>query len=200
MEFWLDDPERPWSGLHVALAALRGRASGGEFDLHALPGDKVWFTAAARAHDRCSTSGLALRNCPELTPALPINGRVVDDRGRVLADVEVELTRKMPRRAGSPPRQFLRTRVDGGFVSDRLPAPERLLDYIEVAIRHPGFLPLESGISDYRTERHEYLIELQRGVIVTGNVLDRRTGQAVFGAEVALGRFSAQGTVMSLNG
>lgn len=199
VEFWLDPREGAWSDLHVDLAALRRGASGGEFGLHALREDKIWFTANGLGYERCSNGELASRNCPEMKPALPINGRVVDDLGRALANVEVELSRRKSRRGGPPLRQFLRTRGDGRFASDRLPAPERLLDYIEVAIRHPGFLPLESGISDYRTDRNEYLIELQRGVIVTGNVLDRQTGLAVAGAEVALGRFSAQGTVMSLN-
>ncbi len=199
VEFWLDPPEREWSALHVNLAALRRRASDGEFDLDTLRDDRVWFTAAGRGYERCSNSDLAARNCPEMKPALPINGRVVDDRGRALASVEVELARRRSRRNGPPLRQFLRTRADGRFVSDRLPAPEGLLDYIKVAIRHPGFLPLESGISKYRTEQDEYIIELQRGVIVTGSVFDRQTGQAVAGAEVALGRFSVQGTVMSLN-
>lgn len=200
VEFWLDPPERAWSDLHVDLAALRRGASGGAFDLHGLSEDRIWFTAAGLGYERCSSSELVSRSCPEMKPALPINGRVVDDRGRELANVEIELTRRRSRRGGPSLRQFLRTRVDGRFVSDRLPAPGRFLDYIAVAIRHPGFLPLESGISDYRTQQDEYVIELQRGVIVTGSVLDRDTGLAVSGAEVALGRFSAQGTVMSLNG
>ena len=199
VEFWRDRSERIWSTLHIDLAALRRLAPGGELGLYALSGDRFWFTGAGLGYERCVGSDLASRNCPEMKPALPLNGRVVDDRGRALANVEIELSRRKSRRTGPSLRQFLRTRTDGGFVSDRLPAPERLLDYIEVAIRHPGFLPLESGISDYRTERDEYLIELQRGVIVTGNVLDRQTGLAVSGAEVALGRFSVQGTVMSLN-
>ena len=199
VEFWLEPPDREWSDLYVDLATLRRRAWGGEFDIEVLRDDKVWFTAAGRGYDRCSNSDFASRNCPEMKPALAINGRVVDDEGQALASVEVELTRRRSRRNGPPLRQFLRTRADGRFVSDRLPAPEGLLDYIEVAIRHPGFLPLESGISKYRTEQDEYIIELQRGVIVTGSVFDRQTGLAVSGAEVALGRFSAQGTVMSLN-
>ncbi len=199
VDFWLESPEREWSDLHVDLAALRWQASGGEFDLVALRDDKVWFTAAGRGYDRCSSSDLASRNCPEMKPAQVIDGRVVDDRGEALTNVEVELTRRRSRRGGPPLRQFLRTRADGRFVSDRLPAPESLLDYIEVAIKHPGFLPLEAGISRFRTEQDEYVIELKRGVIVTGSVLDSQTGQAVAGAEVALGRFSAQGTVVSLN-
>ncbi len=199
VEFWLDRLEREWSDLHVDLAAVRRQARGGEFDLETLRDDRVWFTAAGHGYDRCLNRDVASRNCPEMKPALVIDGRVVDDLGQPLAGVEIELSRRKARRDGPPLRQFLRTRADGRFESDRLPAPEGLLDYIEVAIRHPGFLPLESGVSQYRTEEGEYLIELQRGVIVTGSVFDRQTGQAVAGAEVGLGPFSAQGTVMTLN-
>lgn len=199
VEFWLDPIEREWSALHVNLAALRLRSTIGEFEVDALRDDRVWFTAAGRGYDRCSNSHLALRSCPEMKPALPINGRVVDGHGQALAGVEIELTRRKSRRNGPPLRQFLRTRIDGSFASDRLPVPEGLHDYIEVAIRHPGFLSVKAGISNFRTEQDEYLVELQRGVIVTGSVLDSQTSLAVAGAEVALGPFSAEGTVMSLN-
>ncbi len=200
VEFWLDRPERAWSDLHVDLAAVRRRASGGEFDLHALREDRVWFTGPGRGHERRSSSDLSSRNGPEMKPALPIYGLVVDDRGKPLEGVELDLARRITRREGPPLRQFLRTRKDGRFVSDRLPAPERFHQAIGVDIRHPGFLPLESArLSGFRTKEDEYVIELQRGVIVTGSVLDRQSGLAVVDAEVALGRFSAQGTVVTLS-
>ncbi len=163
-------------------------------------GESIWFAAPGHGHDLCSGSELKTGACPVLAPAMAIRGRVVDDRGSPLAGVEIHLARDPTRPGGPVHRHFLRTRSDGVFATDRLPGPERLRAFVRVAIRHPGFLPVDSvGMSGWRTEEGEYLITLQPGVVVTGTVVDADTGHAVAGAEVGLGEFSAKGFVASLN-
>ena len=201
VEYWLELPERPWSGLHRAMASLRRATLDGGFGIQMLPGDRVWFSTRGRGYDACSDADIASGACPALLPGLPIRGRVLDDRGRALEDVEIRLSRRPVRRGGPSLQQFLRTRHAGRFVSDRLPAPRhRLRDDAEVTIRHPGFLPIDAAhIGHYLTENGEYVIRLQRGVVVSGTVVDRQSGNPVAGAEVGLGRFSAMGASVTLN-
>ena len=201
VEYWLELPERPWPSLHRAMASLRRATLDGGFGIQMLPGDRLWFSTRGRGYDACSDADVASGACPALLPGLPIRGRVLDDHGRALENVEIRLSRRPVRRGGPSLQQFLRTRHDGRFVSNRLPAPKRrLLDDVKVTIRHPGFLPIDAAyIGNYLADNGEYVIRLQRGVVVTGTVVGRQSGNPVAGAEVGLGRFSAMGASITLN-
>ncbi len=204
VDYWIELPGKPWPNLHPAMASLRQTAlPGRRFGIRTQPGGRVWFSAAGRGYDACSTADIADGACPSLLPGLAIRGRVLDDRGEALENVEILLARGQVRRGGPVLQQFLRTRRDGRFASDRLPASRRSRhedEDVTVTIRYPGFLPVEAAqIGRYVTDTEGYIVRLQRGAIVTGAVVDRQSGTPVAGAEVGFGNFSVLGASSTLN-
>lgn len=199
--WWLDPAGRPWSGLEPAMAFVQqAPLSDGRFETSMLEGDRIWFSRPGFSHDTCLPGQIDEGDCPAPRPAALIRGTVLDSTGNRLRDVEITFSSRVRRANATAVRHFLRTREDGRFEMDRIAPATGLFDLVEVAIDHPGFLPLRSpGVERYREADGEYVIELERGVLVTGRVFDAASGAAISDGEVGLGPFSRNGSVGVLN-
>ena len=150
---------------------------------------------------------------PTLRSATDLEGTVVDDVGAPIADADVwiswgfgfdpaEPTVLPGAHAGSDARMLLRTDQDGRFAAGRLTRPTRpffgsstagLLQSLLVTVERPGYLPiLRQPLERFASSRGPLRVVLQRGVHVSGRVVDAATGRPVGAGEVALGRFSVE--------
>lgn len=196
VRYWVNTANHPSFDLHNEQAFIQQATSVGALELNMLASGQAWFAAPGFAYDSCSSEHAGRRGCPSLVPALRISAQLVDEAGNPVQDAEIELSSGGARPHAPVLRQFLRTRSDGGFKSDRFPPSSGLFDLVAVSIDHPAFLPIRSpAIDNYCNDARECLIEMKYGAVVSGAVFDRSSGEAVSDAEVGLGPFSENGTV-----
>lgn len=108
-------------------------------------------------------------------------GIVADKEGSPVADVPVKAFLLLDEGSGRLKMGVARTDREGGFVLERLPAGEHLLEASAVGFKRKSWLvDLEVG------EEREFKIELERGARVSGIVVDRVANEPVSQAVVSL--------------
>ncbi len=216
----------PWPAVDQRAASPLRQATNGQYREVLLPEEALWFSAPGRAYEYCRAKSLDNNGprretkdgapCPQMLPARSVNGRVVDDAGAPIPDAEILLDWTQGTTAGTPTviegmamgsptasLLLLRSGANGSFHSDRVgvrvTAARPFRDFAGIRVRGEGYLPVTWGnIQRFEKGPGRYEVPLQRGVPVTGRILDPRTDTPIEGAEIALGRFASSGYTLAL--
>ncbi len=223
--YWRES-DRPWRASVFPAAAPLGRSALGAYDAELLEGEALWFAAAGYGYARCTdgrleTQGIAFSvsagrrlSCPTLRPARKSSGSVVDGQGRPVANAELLLDWVEPAENGGvtvirgdvpgssrASLLLLRSDANGRFATDRVGGriSASVFDFVGLRAARRGYLPVSrQSIDSFVNRGDDHLIRLERGALVTGRVVNSRTGVSVPGAEIGVGRFVSVGRPLVL--